>query len=100
MAKTADKKRVKQDSAEKRTKQAEKRRLNNLARKTAIKTAIKKVLLALEGNNIDQAKELLRDAQSKISRAKTKGVLHRNTAARKIGRLAKKIASAGRPASV
>ncbi len=83
-------------SAKKRVKQSEKRRKRNLARKTAIKTAFKKVLAALTGNDIVQAKELLKDAQAKVSRAKGKGVLHRNTAARKISRLAKKVSSAER----
>ena len=83
-------------SAKKRVLQIEKRRVRNQARKTAIKTAIKKVLLALENGDFANTKALLIDAESKIARAKGKGVLHRNTAARKISTLAKKVAAASK----
>jgi len=81
-------------SAKKRVLQIEKRRVRNQARKSAIKTAVKKVLLALESGDCNQSKALLLEAESKIARAKGKGVLHRNTAARKISALAKKVAAA------
>jgi len=83
-------------SAKKRVKQTEKRTLRNLARKTAIKTAIKKVISAIENNNIVDAKLLLKDAESKIARAKGKGVFHANTAARKISNLAQKVSAASK----
>ena len=84
-------------SAKKRVKQSEKRRQINVARKTAIKSAVRKVLDSLKrGDPIDETKQLLRDAESKISRAKGKGVIHSNTAERKISRLAKYVAAAGR----
>jgi small subunit ribosomal protein S20 len=86
-------------SAKKRVKQDAKRRIRNLDRKTAIKTAIKKVLVAIQAHDIDQAKKLLKDVEAKIARAKNKGVLHRNTAARKISRLAKKVSKVARPAA-
>ncbi len=85
-------------SAKKRVTQSESARQRNLARKTAIKTAIKKVLSALEKKNIDQAKELLKAVESQLGRAKNKGVLHKNTAARKVSRLASRVASAARSA--
>jgi small subunit ribosomal protein S20 len=78
-------------SAKKRAVQSEKRRIRNVARKSAIKTVIKKVLSALDTDTIDVAKELLREAEVKIARAKGKGVFHRNLAIRKISRLAKKV---------
>lgn len=84
-------------SAKKRVVQAEKRRKINVTRKTALKTAIKKTLAALEGNDLQKARELLRDAQAKLARAKGKRVIHRNTASRKISRLAKKVAAAAKP---
>jgi small subunit ribosomal protein S20 len=84
-------------SAKKRALQSEKKRQQNVTRKSGIKTAIKKVLLAVQNQEVDRAKELLREAEAKIARAKTKGVLHANTAARKIGRLAKKVSEAFRP---
>lgn len=83
-------------SAKKRVRQIAKRQEINNARKSDIKTAIKKVLQALEGNDVEQAKKLLRDAESKIARARGKGLLHANTASRKVSRLAQKVASAAR----
>jgi small subunit ribosomal protein S20 len=82
-------------SAKKRALQAVARRQQNLARKTAIKTAIKKVHVALEVNP-DKAVELLKDVQAQLGRAKGKDVIHANTAARKLSRLAKKVAAANR----
>lgn len=83
-------------SAKKRAVQDETRRVRNIARKTAIKTASKKVLVAVEAKDLTQAKELLKEVNAQLSRAKGKGVLHRNTAARKMSRLAKQVAKAER----
>lgn len=82
-------------SAKKRAKQAEARRKINLARKTSMKTAIKKMLVAIERTeDTGKVTELLRAAEAKIARARGKGLLHKNTASRKISRLAKKVAVA------
>ena len=80
-------------SAKKAARQNEKRRFKNLARKTAIKTVIKKVLVALEEKNFnaEQTDLLLRDVAAKLARAKGKHVIHANTASRKLSRLAKKV---------
>lgn len=83
-------------SAKKRVIQSEKRRMRNIHRKSAIKTAIRKVMDALESKDTDIAKEALRSVEAQLARAKGKGVLHPNTAARKISRLAKKVAQATR----
>lgn len=83
-------------SAKKRVKQSEKRRLLNMSRKSAIKTSSKKVLEAVKNDDLVNAKELLKDAESKLARAKGKGVLHKNTVARKISRLASAVAKAER----
>lgn len=86
-------------SAQKRARQNVKRRQKNLARKTAIKTAVKKVLASLEkGDDIAMTKELFKDAEARLARAKSKGVIHQNTVARKISALAKKVAQAERAA--
>ena len=85
-------------SAKKRVLQTVKRQLRNQARKSALKTAVKKVVAAIEMNDIEGSKALLVAAESKIARAKGKGLLHPNTAARKISRLAKKVATASRTA--
>jgi len=87
-------------SAKKAAKQSEKKRVNNLARRTAVKTAIKKVLAAIEVKDIDATKTdaLLRDVAAKLYRARGKGVLHKNTVARKLGRLTKAVNKAQQPA--
>jgi small subunit ribosomal protein S20 len=83
-------------SAKKRAIQAEVKRQRNLSRKSSIKTAIKKVLVALENKDVAKLSVLMQDAESKITRACGKGLLHKNTAARKVSRLAKKVAAATR----
>ncbi len=83
-------------SAKKRVRQTKKKNLRNIARKSAIKTAIKDMKDALESKDIVQAKELLKDIDAKLARAKSKGVIHPNTAARKMSRLAKKVSAAER----
>ena len=81
-------------SAKKRLKQSKRRHLQNVTRKSAIKTAVKKVLVAVEKDiNPDEIKALLRDAESKIARARGKGVVHRNAARRKISKLAKRVSA-------
>ena len=81
-------------SAKKCVLQNEKRRIKNVARRSAIKTAVKKVLTAIESTDVKNVEMLFNDAQAKIARAKGKRLLHPNTAARKISRLAKKMNAA------
>jgi small subunit ribosomal protein S20 len=81
-------------SAKKRARTNEENRQLNVQRRSDIKTATKKVLAALEVNDVNLAQELLRQAESKIARARVKGVLKQNTASRKVSRLAKKVATA------
>ena len=82
-------------SAKKRAKQAVERRVRNKARKTSVATAIKKVIAAVERKEDRAVTALLfKDAEAKLSRAKSKGVYHRNTVQRKISRLAKKVSAA------
>lgn len=81
--------------AKKTAKRSEKNRVRNLARKSSIKTAIKKIMVAVEqGVSADQTQALFNDAQAQLARAKSKGLIHANKAARKISRLAKRIAPA------
>ena len=87
-------------SAKKRVKTNEKRRQRNVARHSDVKTAVKKVLTALQGGNAEEAKILLRTAESKISRAEGKGLFKKNAASRKVSRLAKKVAAAFQKSSV
>jgi small subunit ribosomal protein S20 len=81
-------------SAKKSALQDSKARLRNQARRSELKTVSKKFLEAVEAKDIKGAQELLRLAESKIARAKGKGVLPANTAARKISKLARKLAKA------
>lgn len=76
-------------SAKKQAKQNEKRRAINLARKSAIKTIVKKAISAMTAGQ-ENAQELLKEASAQLARAKNKGVLHANTASRKISRLTKR----------
>lgn len=79
-------------SAKKALKQNEKRRLLNRVRKSMVRTSINTCLHSLENDKgVVEATMLFRQAQEQIQRAVTKGVLHKNTAARKISCLAKKI---------
>ncbi len=87
-------------SAKKCVLQNEKRRVKNVARRSAIKTAVKKVLTAIESTDLKNVETLFNDAQAKIARARGKRLLHPNTAARKVSRLAKKMNAAKKAAEV
>ena len=78
-------------SAKKRVKIIEKKTLRNNMIKSAYKTAIKSFEQAIESGNIDEAKTLFSIATKKIDQACTKGVLVKNTAARKKSSLSKKL---------
>lgn len=75
-------------SAEKRARQAEVRRLRNRANLSTMKTAMKKVVEAVNKKDFANVPELLRSAQSAIAKTKKKGVIHKNNMARRISRLA------------
>ena len=78
-------------SAEKRIRQTEKRTAINRARKSRVRTFVKKVETAIASGDKDAAKSALREAQPELHRAVSKGVLHRNTVSRKLSRLAVRI---------
>lgn len=78
-------------SAIKRVKKNEKRRLQNASQKSALRTAVKAVETAVNSNDVDNAKEALVLAAKKLDKAATKGLIHKNAAARKKSRLAKRI---------
>ncbi len=71
-----------------RARQAERRHERNRANANAVKTLIKKVHSAVAGKKTDEAKSSLLEATSAIGKAVSKGILHRNTASRRISRLA------------
>ena len=78
-------------SARKRIRQTEKRTIRNHARRSRVRTFLRKVEQAIAGGDKTQAQEAFRAAQPELHRAVTKGVLHRNTAARKLSRLTARI---------
>lgn len=78
-------------SAKKQAKRSEIKRKRNLSRKSAIKTTVKKFLVAVESKDIKKSQELLKEAEARLERAQSKGVIHSNTASRKISRLAKRL---------
>ena len=81
-------------SAKKRVKIIEKKTLRNNMIKSAYKTAVKKFEQAIEAGNIEEATKLFSEATKKIDQACTKGVIVKNTAARKKSSLSKKLNAA------
>jgi small subunit ribosomal protein S20 len=75
-------------SAKKRIRQTAVRTAVNRARVSRIRTFVKKVEAAIESGDKAAAAAAFREAQPELHRGVTKGVLHRNTVARKLSRLA------------
>jgi small subunit ribosomal protein S20 len=78
-------------SAEKRLRQAEKRTAVNHSRLSRVRTFVRKVETAINSGDKTAAQSAFEAAQPELHRATTKGVMHRNTVARKLSRLASKI---------
>ena len=78
-------------SAEKRARQNKKRHLRNVSVKSRVKTRLKAVLSAVGEKKKDDSREALAKAIAVIDKAASKGVLHKNTASRKISRLTRKV---------
>ncbi|OAB54947.1 30S ribosomal protein S20 [Phormidium willei BDU 130791] len=78
-------------SAEKRIRRNERRRLINKSRTSRIRSFIKRVELAIASNDKGGAQDALKAAQPEIHRGVTRGVLHKNTAARTISRLSQRV---------
>jgi small subunit ribosomal protein S20 len=74
-------------SAKKRIRRNEQRRVINHARKSRIRTFMKKVELAIASGDQDGARIALTVAQPEMQRGVTRGIYHRNTISRKISRL-------------
>ena len=81
-------------SAKKRVKIIEKKTLKNNMIKTGYKSAVKKFEEAIAAGNLEEAKTLFSEATKKIDQACTKGVIVKNTAARKKSSLSKKLNAA------
>jgi small subunit ribosomal protein S20 len=76
-------------SAKKHMRKSEALRIANRAVKRAIKTQIKKVVTAAEGNSLDDLKKEYREAAKKLDKAAAKRIVHPNLAARKKSQLAR-----------
>lgn len=82
-------------SAEKRNRRAQRRTEINGARVSRIRTFLKRVELAIASGDKGAASEAYKQAQPELMRGVTKGVVHRNTAARKLSRLSGRIKALG-----
>lgn len=80
-------------SAKKRILVNQTKAARNKAIRSAVKTSIKKVDAAVAANDKEAANAALTDAISTISKAASKGVYHKNNAARKVSRLSKAVNS-------
>ena len=77
--------------SQKRARQTLRRTDVNKARRSRIRTFLRKVEEAIASGNAEVAREALRAAQPELMRGVTRGVVHKNTAARKISRLAARV---------
>ena len=77
--------------SKKRARQIERRTEVNKARRSRIRTFLRKVEEAIASGNPDAAKEALRQAQPELARGAAKGVMHKNTVARKMSRLSSRV---------
>ena len=80
-------------SSRKRARQSVKRRARNTAQRAKLRTYIKKVIAAVENGEAEIAKEAYRTVMPMIDCAATKGLIHKNKAARSKSRLNAKVRS-------
>lgn len=78
-------------SSKKRVRRNDRRAEINMARRSRIRTFVKKVESEISAGNADGAKEALRVAQPELHKGISKGILHKNTVARKLSRLSARI---------
>ena len=81
--------------AKKRIRRNARRTEINRSRVSRIRTFVKQVEAALASGDKAQAEEAIRKVQPELARGVAKGVVHKNTAARKISRLTRRIAALG-----
>jgi small subunit ribosomal protein S20 len=79
-------------SAKKATRQIARRTAINKARRTRVRTAVRKVEEAIAAGDQSRAVAAMKDAEPTLIRAAQKGIVHRNAANRKVSRLAHRIA--------
>lgn len=81
--------------SKKRARQSETRYAVNKARRSRIRTFLRKVEEAIASGDQAAAAEALKNAQPELARGVSKGVLHKNTVSRKISRLASRVKATG-----
>ena len=81
--------------AKKRARQNERRYEVNKARRSRIRTYLRKVEEAIASGDSAAAKDALKAAQPELMRGVTKGILHKNTASRKMSRLSARVKALG-----
>ncbi len=79
--------------AKKRIRRNRRRTVINTNRMSRIRTFVKQVESAIEGGNKTAAADALKAAQPELARGVARGVLHKNTASRKLSRLSKRVAA-------
>ncbi|MFZ2102219.1 MAG: 30S ribosomal protein S20 [Oricola sp.] len=79
------------NSAKKATRKIARRTIVNTARRSRIRSFMRKVEEAIASGDVKAASDALKAAQPEIMRAASKGVMHKNTASRKISRLASRV---------
>ena len=79
--------------AKKRIRRNNRRAEINTARMSRIRNYVKKVETAIEGGDKDAAQAALKTMQPELARGVARGVLHKNTAARKMSRLSKRVSA-------
>ena len=82
-------------SAKKMVRKIERRTAVNMARRSRMRTFIRRVESAIAAGDKDAAQAALKEAQPEIMRAASKGVIHKNTSARKISRLSARVKALG-----
>ena len=83
-------------SAKKATRKIARRTVVNKARRTRMRSVVRKVEEAIASGNAKNAMAALKEAEPALVRAAQKGVMHKNTASRKVSRLAHQIAKLGK----
>lgn len=78
-------------SAKKRIRQTERRTERNKARRSRIRTFVRKVEEAIDAGEKSEAETAFKEMMPEMHRGVTKGLLHKNTAARKLSRLSARI---------
>ena len=81
--------------SKKRARQTERRTEVNKARRSRIRTFLRRVEEAIAQGDGDKAQEALKSAQPELMRGVTKGVYHKNTVARKMSRLSARVKAIG-----